>query len=100
MEKFNQWLDKKKFGLYRADLNKDSKLRSCLLKEIEAIEVNSGLCGFEKVKQWYFTLDVKITDLELFTPTFKMKRKAIRERYGAELDKLHEQIEQNTFCKK
>jgi long-chain acyl-CoA synthetase len=53
-------------------------------------EVNHSLSGIEKIRRFAITAEPFGIDNEQMTPTLKIRRHVIAQRYGAKLDALYE----------
>lgn len=76
----------------RQDLIADQKVR-CLYEGIVA-EVNRGLARYETLKKVLLVPDEFTTNDGTLTPTFKLRRKAIEERYRKQIDDLYREAEE------
>ncbi|HEX9944941.1 MAG TPA: long-chain fatty acid--CoA ligase [Thermoanaerobaculia bacterium] len=70
-----------------ADLIANSKVRELIGGEVEA--VNAGLAGFEKIVAWELLPDEFTLETGELTPTQKVKRRVINQKYGAAIDRLY-----------
>jgi long-chain acyl-CoA synthetase len=75
-----------------ADLCQSSLLNDVIMLDIRRLSADNGLYGFETVKA--IRLDSTLLSLEngLLTPTFKLKRKEIREKYEGTIAALYSKI--------
>jgi long-chain acyl-CoA synthetase len=71
------------------ELCQSPALKAAILKEIDRLSKDAQLHGFEIVRSIAIIPDLFSVDNELLTPTFKMKRQQIRDRYLAELQRLY-----------
>ncbi|MCB0310092.1 MAG: AMP-binding protein, partial [Bdellovibrionales bacterium] len=65
----------------------NSEVRRLIHSEIERI--NGSLANFESVKKFFLVSDEFTIDNGLLTPTFKVKRKAVQERFQQQIDRLY-----------
>jgi long-chain acyl-CoA synthetase len=75
----------------RRELINDPKVRG--LYESIVAEVNRGLARFETLKKILLVPDEFSTSDGTLTPTFKLRRNAIEERYRKEIDRLYRETE-------
>jgi long-chain acyl-CoA synthetase len=68
------------------DLNGNEKIHAMYLKEIDAH--SSRFKGYEKPQRLLFTWDDFTTENGLLTPTMKLKRQKVMEKYGEQIEKL------------
>jgi long-chain acyl-CoA synthetase len=69
------------------DLLKDSRTRALFRREIDA--QSREWKGYEQVREFVLDHDPFTTDNDLLTPTFKLKRRNVTQKYQAELDALY-----------
>ncbi|GMM34738.1 hypothetical protein DASC09_020630 [Saccharomycopsis crataegensis] len=67
----------------------DVELRTWLLKESQKNIAKSGLFGFEKFKNAYFSVDPLTIENNCMTPTMKLKRPIAKKVYQAEIRQLY-----------
>ena len=85
--------DQKKFVVALISLS--AKARDLSKQELEEqmrnhiAQVNSDLAGFESVKKYAFTQDQWTIENGLLTPSMKVKRKKLIEKYKVELEALY-----------
>ena len=72
-----------------SELCKNEKLKAHILSEIKGLSKQNGLQGFETVKGIYLEPNVFTAENDLVTPTFKLKRPQLRDRYAKEIDALY-----------
>jgi long-chain acyl-CoA synthetase len=60
-------------------------------------EVNHNLARFEKLKRVLVVPDEFTSDNGILTPTLKLRRRVIEDRYRAEIDELYAQAEATTI---
>ncbi len=75
----------------RAELIADAKVH--MLYEEIAEEVNKNLARFEKLKRVLLVADEFTADNGALTPTMKLRRRVIEDRYRVEIDDLYAQAE-------
>jgi len=76
----------------RPELIADTKVR--VLYEGIVAEVNRGLARYETLKKILLVPDEFTANDGTLTPTFKLRRKAIEERYRKEIDELYKEAEE------
>jgi long-chain acyl-CoA synthetase len=59
-------------------------------------EVNRGLARYETLKKILLVADEFTANDGTLTPTFKLRRKAVEERYRKEIDELYSEVEEVT----
>ena len=65
----------------------DEQVRQLIRSEIETL--SKELKGYERVQNFIIVLEDFTTDNGMLTPTLKLKRRVVLERYGADLDALY-----------
>lgn len=73
------------------DWTKDAKARALFKAELDA-HSKQGFKGYEKPQAFVLTLEDFTTDNGLLTPTLKLKRNKVLEKYGAQLDALYQGV--------
>ena len=75
------WAERKelKIGTTPEEMVKSAELKERIKKEIDYL--NTKLGNWEQIKKFELTPDVWSIELGLLTPTLKLKRKAVKERY-------------------
>ncbi|KAF9648062.1 long-chain-fatty-acid-CoA ligase [Thelephora ganbajun] len=68
---------------------KDEKIVKAVLDMLTKDGVRYGLKGYEFAKRLYLTNELFSTENNCLTPTMKVRRKVVQERYKAELDALY-----------
>jgi long-chain acyl-CoA synthetase len=76
----------------REQLIADPKVKT--LYEGIVAEVNRGLARYETLKRVLLVPDEFTANDGTLTPTFKLRRKAIEERYRKEIEELYREAEQ------
>jgi long-chain acyl-CoA synthetase len=77
----------RKQGVPLEDVARSEQVRQLLRDEIEAC--SKAIKGYERVQNFIIALEDFTTDNGMLTPTLKLKRRAVLERYGRELDSLY-----------
>ena len=72
-----------------ADVCKSEKLNSYLLKEIRQLSKEGNLNSLEVVKAIHIESEQFSVENGLLTPTFKMKRKQMKDKYEREIEQLY-----------
>jgi long-chain acyl-CoA synthetase len=70
-----------------AELAADTDFRAALREAVE--QVNKGLAVFEKIRRFTVAHEPFTTDNEMMTPTMKLRRHKILERYGKQIAALY-----------
>jgi len=78
----------------RADLVANPKVQSLYEGIVEGI--NQNLARFEKLKRVLLVADEFSPDNGILTPTLKLRRKVVEERYRKQIDELYAQAETAT----
>ena len=68
-------------------------VRALIAQEVET--VNAGLAGFEKIVAWELLPDEFTLETGELTPTQKVKRRVINQKYGAVIDRLYEEADKH-----
>jgi long-chain acyl-CoA synthetase len=84
-EAVRSWAAKQ--GVAVADVADSEHVRQLLRSEIGAL--CRDLKGYERVQNFIIALEDFTTDNGMLTPTLKLKRRVVLERYGSELDALY-----------
>jgi long-chain acyl-CoA synthetase len=71
----------------------DSKVRDLLAQEVKA--VNAGLAGFEKIVAWELLPNEFTLETGELTPTQKVKRRVINQKYGDVIDRLYAEADKH-----
>jgi long-chain acyl-CoA synthetase len=74
------------FAAQRGDVDDAASIRAEVQRHVD--EVNKHLANVEQVKKWSLLAEDFQVGVEL-TPTLKVKRKVVNERYAAEIDALY-----------
>jgi long-chain acyl-CoA synthetase len=72
-----------------AELCKSETLNASILDEIKTLSKNGNLNSLETVKAIHLEPEAFTVDNCLLTPTFKMKRKDLKEKYEREIERLY-----------
>jgi len=83
-----------------AVLCKHPKVRQLIADELLFYAKDSGLKGFEYIHGFHLEPNEWTPETALVTPTFKLKRPALKEHYGAVLKKLYEERKKEKELKK
>jgi long-chain acyl-CoA synthetase len=75
----------------RAELVADPKVQAIYESIVES--VNENLARFEKLKRVLLVADEFTTDNGILTPTMKLRRRVVEERYRQQIDELYAQAE-------
>jgi long-chain acyl-CoA synthetase len=78
----------------RADLIANAKVQGLYHGIVE--EINKNLARFEKLKRVLLVPDEFTADNGALTPTMKLRRRVVEERYREQIDELYAQAESNT----
>ena len=87
------WAERKelKIGTTPEEMVKSPELKERIKKEIDYL--NTKLGNWEQIKKFELTPDVWSIELGLLTPTLKLKRKAVKERYIKLYNEMYGHIE-------
>jgi long-chain acyl-CoA synthetase len=91
-EALRPWAERQ--GIKAADnpaLIQDPQIRALLGKEVD--EVNSGLAHFERIVDWDLLPNEWTLETGELTPTQKVKRRVINQKYGPIIDRLYERAD-------
>jgi long-chain acyl-CoA synthetase len=72
-----------------AELCKSETLHASILDEIKTLSKNGNLNSLETVKAIHLEPETFTVDNGLLTPTFKMKRKQLKDKYEREIERLY-----------
>ncbi|HEX4963384.1 MAG TPA: long-chain fatty acid--CoA ligase, partial [Thermoanaerobaculia bacterium] len=70
-----------------------AKVRALIGQEVT--EVNSGLAGFEKIVAWELLPNEFTLETGELTPTQKVKRRVINQKYGEVIDRLYAEADKH-----
>jgi len=93
-EALKPWAEKQGIGV--ADNEKliaDPKVRELIGKEVTA--VNANLAGFEKIVAWELLPNEFTLETGEITPTLKVKRRVINQKYGHVIDRLYAEADKH-----
>jgi long-chain acyl-CoA synthetase len=79
------WASKQ--GVAVADIARSEHVRQLIRTEIETL--SKEIKGYERVQNFIIALEDFTTDNGMLTPTLKLKRRVVLERYGSDLDALY-----------
>jgi long-chain acyl-CoA synthetase len=85
LEALRTWASKENLAL--DDVARNERVRELLRAEIESL--SRDLKGYERVQNFVIGVEDFTTDNGMLTPTLKLKRRAVLERYGQHLDALY-----------
>jgi len=86
------WVEENNPNVVKAkfeDLCRNSKLKNDILAQIKACSKANGLHGFETVRALHLSSEPFSDANGLLTPTFKLKRQRLRDRYQDEISALY-----------
>eukprot|EP00592_Proboscia_alata_P007397 CAMPEP_0194357300 /NCGR_PEP_ID=MMETSP0174-20130528/4799_1 /TAXON_ID=216777 /ORGANISM="Proboscia alata, Strain PI-D3" /LENGTH=633 /DNA_ID=CAMNT_0039127253 /DNA_START=221 /DNA_END=2122 /DNA_ORIENTATION=- len=75
-----------------SQLCQDAQLRSEIMQDIKTVSKTNGLHGFETPKAIYLESEIFGVENGLTTPTFKLKRQQLKQRYQKDIDRLYAEI--------
>ena len=88
------WAERQGLGApSHEELVANPSVRDLIAKEVET--VNAGLAGFEKIVAWELLPDEFTLETGELTPTQKVKRRVINQKYGAIIDRLYEEADKH-----
>lgn len=89
-----EWIKKAKLDDIRSfsDACQSSQLREAIFNDIQALSKENRLQGFEIPKAVMLISEAFSLENGLMTPTFKLKRNEVRDRYENELRSLYDEI--------
>lgn len=71
------------------DLCDSKELKEKIKEELKELHSKEKLHGFERIRYFYLSPEEATLDNGLLTPTSKVKRKAMQERYQKEIDEMY-----------
>jgi long-chain acyl-CoA synthetase len=74
-------------GITLGDVRTNKQVHDLIRSEIEAL--SKDIKGYERVQDFVLVLEDFTTDNGMLTPTLKVKRRVVLDRYGQELDSLY-----------
>ena len=88
------WTEKQGIGGASPEtLVADPKVRDLIAQEVKA--VNAGLAGFEKIVAWELLPNEFTLETGELTPTQKVKRRVINQKYGDVIDRLYAEADKH-----
>jgi long-chain acyl-CoA synthetase len=84
-EALKAWAAKE--GVTLAGIASNERVRELLRKEIETH--SQDIKGYERVQDFVVVAEDFTTDNGMLTPTLKLKRRVVMDRYGQDLDALY-----------
>jgi long-chain acyl-CoA synthetase len=91
-EALRPWAERQGIGApANQDLIADPRVRALIAKEVE--EVNTGLASFEKIVAWDLLPEEWTLETGELTPTMKVKRRIINQKYGDVIERLYAESE-------
>jgi long-chain acyl-CoA synthetase len=72
-----------------AEICQSAKVKEAIMKDIVKLSKENGLQGFEAVKAIHLEASPFSVENDLMTPTFKLKRQKVRDRYEKEIETLY-----------
>lgn len=88
IEQIEKWVsDNKMENFEKENLNSNEQIRALIRSEIDKHSTN--LARYETIKDFYLTTDVFTIENDMLTPTLKVKRKVVEEKYNKEIDKMY-----------
>jgi len=91
-EALKPWAERQGIGAAsNKDLIQDKQVRALIAQEVAT--VNSGLASFEKVVAWDLLPEEWTLETGELTPTQKVKRRVINQKYGDILERLYQESE-------
>jgi long-chain acyl-CoA synthetase len=84
-EALKGWAAKESVTL--GDVSRNERVRELIGKEID--ELSRDMKGYERVQNFVLAVEDFTTDNGMLTPTLKLKRRVVMERYGGDLDGLY-----------
>ena len=74
-------------GVTLADITANEQVRELIRKEIETF--SRDIKGYERVQDFVVVAEDFTTDNGMLTPTLKLKRRVVMDRYGQDLEALY-----------
>jgi long-chain acyl-CoA synthetase len=81
------WAEKQGIGGEMSSILRDAKVRALISQEVDA--VNSRLASFEKIVAWELLPNEFTLETGELTPTQKVKRRVINQKYGDVIERLY-----------
>jgi long-chain acyl-CoA synthetase len=93
-EAMKPWAEKQGIGIGNNEqLIQDRRVRDQIAKEVEA--VNTNLASFEKIVAWELLPNEFALETGELTPTQKVKRRVINQKYGEIIDRLYAEADKH-----
>jgi long-chain acyl-CoA synthetase len=93
-EAIKPWAEKQGIGTGNNEqLIKEPRVRDQIAKEVEA--VNANLASFEKIVAWELLPNEFTLETGELTPTQKVKRRVINQKYGETIDRLYAEADKH-----
>jgi long-chain acyl-CoA synthetase len=93
-EAIKPWAEKQGIGTGNNEqLIKEPRVRDQIAKEVEA--VNANLASFEKIVAWELLPNEFTLETGELTPTQKVKRRVINQKYGEIIDRLYAEADKH-----
>lgn len=70
----------------------DDEFKASVVADMEAAANESGLKGFEKVRDIYLEAEPFTVDNNLLTPTLKLRRHEGKKRYAAQIEAMYKRL--------
>ncbi len=91
-EALKPWAERQGIGAAsNKDLIQNAQVRALIAQEVA--NVNSGLASFEKIQAWDLLPEEWTLETGELTPTQKVKRRVINQKYGDVLERLYQESE-------
>lgn len=83
-----KWMHEKNIELANLkNINDDQRVRDLIQSEID--KINTNLASYETIKDFYLTSELFTIENDMLTPTLKVKRKVVEQKYKEEIDQLY-----------
>ena len=87
------WAERQGMPSQPESLVSDPKVRALIEQEVKV--VNAGLAGFEKIVAWELLPNEFTLETGELTPTQKVKRRVINQKYGEVIDRLYAEADKH-----
>lgn len=84
-----KWGAANNMGSDYATIAQSGELKKAVVQQMTQAGVTGGLNGFEKVKEIHITPELFTVENDLITPTFKLRRKQIVDRYEVDIQRMY-----------